>query len=54
LDIPVIASGGISSIDDILRLKELEAHGVTAAITGRAIYELAFDFKEANRVAKYG
>jgi phosphoribosylformimino-5-aminoimidazole carboxamide ribotide isomerase len=54
LDIPVIASGGISSIDDILMLRELEAHGVTAAITGRAIYESAFDFKEANRVARYG
>jgi phosphoribosylformimino-5-aminoimidazole carboxamide ribotide isomerase len=54
LDIPVIASGGISSIDDILRLRELEAYGVTAAITGRAIYESAFDFKEANRVARYG
>jgi phosphoribosylformimino-5-aminoimidazole carboxamide ribotide isomerase len=54
LDIPVIASGGISSIDDVLMLRELEAHGVTAAITGRAIYESAFDFKEANRVAKHG
>ena len=54
LDIPVIASGGISSIDDIRRLRELEKHGVTAAITGRAIYESAFDFKEANQIAKCG
>ena len=54
LDIPVIASGGINSIDDIRRLRELEADGVTGAITGRAIYESAFDFKEANQIAKYG
>ena len=54
LDVPVIASGGISSIDDIRRLRELEKYGVTAAITGRAIYESAFDFEEASQVAKYG
>ena len=54
LDIPVIASGGINSIDDIRRLRELEADGVTGAITGRAIYESAFDFKEANQIAKHG
>ena len=38
LDIPVIASGGINSIDDIRMLREFEADGVTGAITGRAIY----------------
>lgn len=54
LDIPVVASGGINSIEDIRRLRELERYGVMAAITGRAIYESAFDFKEANQVAKYG
>ncbi len=54
LDIPVVASGGINSIEDIRRLRELERYGVMAAITGRAIYESAFDFKEANQVAKHG
>ena len=36
--IPVIASGGISSIDDIHRLLEVEQHGIMGAITGRALY----------------
>jgi phosphoribosylformimino-5-aminoimidazole carboxamide ribotide isomerase len=54
LDISVIASGGINSIDDILRLRELEQYGVTGAITGRAIYESAFDFSEANQIANHG
>ena len=54
LEIPVIASGGISSLEDIRKLRELEAEGVKGAITGRAIYEEAFDFEIANKVAKYG
>ncbi len=54
LEIPVIASGGISSLEDIRKLRELEAEGVKGAITGGAIYEEAFDFEIANRVAKYG
>jgi phosphoribosylformimino-5-aminoimidazole carboxamide ribotide isomerase len=54
LEIPVIASGGISSLEDIRKLRELESEGVKGAITGRAIYEEAFDFEIANRVAKYG
>lgn len=54
LEIPVIASGGISSLEDIRKLRELEAEGVKGAITGRAIYEEAFDFEIANRLAKYG
>jgi len=52
LDIPVIASGGISSMDDIQVLLALEDDGVMGAITGRAIYEGAFDLAEAIRVAK--
>lgn len=36
---PVIASGGVSSLDDIRRLRELETDGVTGAIIGRALYE---------------
>ena len=52
LDIPVIASGGISSMDDIQVLLALEDDGVMGAITGRAIYEGAFDLGEAIRVAK--
>jgi|YelNatPaOPRAMG01_1025707.scaffolds.fasta_scaffold02505_8 phosphoribosylformimino-5-aminoimidazole carboxamide ribotide isomerase len=41
---PVIASGGISSLDDIIRLKEIGAKG---AIIGKALYEGRLDLKEA-------
>ena len=37
--IPVIASGGMSSLDDIRRLRVHEAAGVTGAILGRALYD---------------
>ncbi|MBN1869633.1 MAG: 1-(5-phosphoribosyl)-5-[(5-phosphoribosylamino)methylideneamino]imidazole-4-carboxamide isomerase [Candidatus Omnitrophica bacterium] len=46
-DIPIIASGGISGIDDIKKLLTLEHQGIIGAITGRAIYEGKLDLKEA-------
>ncbi|MEW5791443.1 MAG: 1-(5-phosphoribosyl)-5-[(5-phosphoribosylamino)methylideneamino]imidazole-4-carboxamide isomerase [Pseudomonadota bacterium] len=52
VNIPVIASGGISSIKDIEALKAVEHEGVTGAITGRAIYEGTLDFAEALRLAQ--
>lgn len=36
---PVFASGGVSSMDDIRKLKELEPDGVAGAVIGRALYE---------------
>lgn len=45
LDIPVIASGGVSSIDDIKRL--LGIKGLWGAITGKAIYSGSLDLKSA-------
>ncbi len=45
--IPVIASGGITSLDDIRALLEVEDEGIEAAITGRAIYEGTLDFAAA-------
>ena len=45
--VPVIASGGISSMDDIRALCAVEDEGVAGAITGRAIYEGSVDFREA-------
>jgi len=45
--IPVIASGGIANLDDIIRLKSLEPRGVIGAITGKAIYEGKLDLKKA-------
>ncbi len=50
--VPVIASGGVSSLDDIRRLKPLEADGVTGVITGRALYEGTLDLAEAMAVAE--
>ncbi|MCC7091263.1 MAG: 1-(5-phosphoribosyl)-5-[(5-phosphoribosylamino)methylideneamino]imidazole-4-carboxamide isomerase [Nitrosomonas sp.] len=51
LTIPVIASGGITNIDDIHKLCEIESEGIIGAITGRAIYEGSLDFKEAQVLA---
>jgi phosphoribosylformimino-5-aminoimidazole carboxamide ribotide isomerase len=45
--IPVIASGGVSSMADIERLCAVEAEGIEAAILGRSLYEGAIDFKAA-------
>ena len=51
IDIPVIASGGITNLDDVRALCPLEAHGVLGAITGRAIYEGTLDFAQGQQVA---
>ncbi|CAI8939225.1 1-(5-phosphoribosyl)-5-[(5-phosphoribosylamino)methylideneamino]imidazole-4-carboxamide isomerase [Methylocaldum szegediense] len=50
--IPVIASGGIRSIEDIHALGRVVGEGVMGAITGRAIYEGTLDFAEALKVAE--
>ncbi|OGI48983.1 MAG: 1-(5-phosphoribosyl)-5-[(5-phosphoribosylamino)methylideneamino]imidazole-4-carboxamide isomerase [Candidatus Muproteobacteria bacterium RBG_16_65_34] len=51
ISIPVIASGGITDLDDIRRLCEVTDSGVTGAITGRAIYEGTLDFAAAQKLA---
>jgi len=51
LAIPVIASGGMTNLDDVRALCAVESEGVTAAITGRAIYEGTIDFAEAQKLA---
>ena len=51
LMIPVIASGGISNLDDVQKLCENEQDGIMGAITGRAIYEGTLNFKEAQALA---
>jgi len=48
---PVIASGGISSLDDLKVLKELVSIGVEGAIMGKALYAGAFTLAEALKVA---
>lgn len=49
IDIPVIASGGISSLTDLLSLLSLEPAGVTGVIVGRALYTGNVNLKEAIR-----
>lgn len=48
---PVIASGGISSLDDIVALRELVPLGLEGAIVGKALYAGAFTLGEALDVA---
>lgn len=48
--IPVIASGGITNIDDIRALAAVASKGICGAITGRAIYEGTLDVAEAQQL----
>jgi len=50
LEIPVIASGGIASLDDLKQLLTIESKGVTGAITGRALYEGTLDLRAAMKL----
>jgi phosphoribosylformimino-5-aminoimidazole carboxamide ribotide isomerase len=45
--IPVIASGGVSTLEDIKKLKALEAAGLKGVIVGKALYEGIVNLKEA-------
>lgn len=49
--IPVIASGGVTNIDDIRALAEVADQGILGAITGRAIYEGTLDVAEAQTLS---
>jgi phosphoribosylformimino-5-aminoimidazole carboxamide ribotide isomerase len=50
--IPVIASGGLASIDDIRRLLEPQAKKLAGAIAGRALYDGRLDAAEALRLIR--
>lgn len=45
--LPIIASGGISGIQDVVSLLSLKSEGVEGMITGKALYDKRLDFKEA-------
>lgn len=47
VNIPIIASGGVSSLEDVRNLIQLEKDGVEGVITGKAIYSGALNLKEA-------
>jgi phosphoribosylformimino-5-aminoimidazole carboxamide ribotide isomerase len=52
ISIPVIASGGVSSLQDIERLLTIESSGVTGVITGKALYSGALDLRAAVNLAR--
>jgi phosphoribosylformimino-5-aminoimidazole carboxamide ribotide isomerase len=49
--VPIIASGGITGLDDVRALAAVADRGIVGAITGRAIYEGTLDFATGQRVA---
>ncbi|MGJ8526835.1 Phosphoribosyl isomerase A [Halomonadaceae bacterium LMG 33818] len=49
--IPVIASGGVTNLDDIKALAQVADRGILGAITGRAIYEGSLDLSEAQTLS---
>lgn len=51
VNIPIIASGGITNLDDIRALCAAAHSGIAGAITGRAIYEGTLDFATAQQLA---
>lgn len=50
---PVVASGGVATLDDIAALRDLVPHGVEGAIVGKALYSGNFTLSEALDVAGY-
>ena len=51
LSAPVIASGGITNLDDVKALCAVESEGIVGAITGRAVYQGSLSFPEAQKLA---
>ena len=50
----VTCSGGISGLDDLLKVQELEKFGVDSAVIGRALYENKFSCQGIWRVCEAG
>jgi phosphoribosylformimino-5-aminoimidazole carboxamide ribotide isomerase len=51
LTVPVIASGGVATLDDVRQLCGVAFEGISGAISGRALYEGTLDFAEAQTLA---
>ena len=51
IHIPVIASGGITNLDDLKALCATDEPGIIGAVTGRAIYEGSLDFAQGQKLA---
>jgi len=52
ISIPVVASGGVSTIDDIKNLMPLKPFGVVGVITGKALYTGTLNLKEAIEISR--
>ena len=52
VSIPVIASGGVSTIDDVIEIKKYEKYGISGMICGRAIYDKKIDLVEALKIVR--
>jgi phosphoribosylformimino-5-aminoimidazole carboxamide ribotide isomerase len=52
VSLPIIASGGVASLNDIEQLARAEANGIVGVIVGRALYTGAVNLAEAIRVTK--
>jgi phosphoribosylformimino-5-aminoimidazole carboxamide ribotide isomerase len=52
--LPVIASGGVSRLEDIKNLAKLESYGVEGVIVGKALYDKTLTFKDARDVLHAG
>ena len=51
LTVPVIASGGVTNLDDVTALCAVQGEGIQGAITGRAVYQGTLDFAAAQKLA---
>lgn len=51
--IPIIASGGVASDDDVIKVHQLKKDGVVGAIIGRALYEKKISVEKLVNVNKY-
>ena len=52
VNIPVIVSGGVSAIEDVIEVKENEGSGIGGVICGRAVYDKKVDIKEALKILR--
>jgi len=51
---PVIASGGVSNLNDVVKLYENFSNGIEGVVIGRALYDKKFTFKEALEITRMG
>ena len=52
VNIPVIVSGGVSAIEDVIEVKKNEGSGIGGVICGRAVYDKKVDIKEALKILR--